>query len=84
MDTRDSEAVPPGPNFPELTFYVVDQGKNVGMSQDQEAPSVGPVFDQCRARYGTFTECPLCGNGLIPEHAHYKCTTCGWRDSCCD
>jgi predicted RNA-binding Zn-ribbon protein involved in translation (DUF1610 family) len=41
-------------------------------------------FDQCRARYGTFSECPLCGNGLIPEHAHYKCTSCGWRDSCCD
>ncbi|NBR67635.1 MAG: hypothetical protein EBS48_00730 [Actinobacteria bacterium] len=42
------------------------------------------VFDACRARYGTFSECPLCGHGLIPEHAHFKCTGCGWRDSCCD
>ena len=41
-------------------------------------------FDMCRARYGTFPECPLCGTGLIPEHAHFKCTGCGWRDSCCD
>lgn len=40
--------------------------------------------DSCRARYGTFPECPLCGQGLIPEHAHFKCTSCGWRDSCCD
>ena len=45
-------------------------------------PAAG--FDQCRARYGTFAECPLCGQGLIPEHAHFKCTSCGWRDSCCD
>ncbi|MSZ56243.1 MAG: hypothetical protein F2594_02795 [Actinobacteria bacterium] len=43
-----------------------------------------PTFDQCRARYGTFSECQLCGADLIPEHAHYKCRTCGWRDSCCD
>jgi hypothetical protein len=42
------------------------------------------AFDACRARYGTFSECPLCGHGLIPEHAHFKCTGCGWRDSCCD
>ncbi|MFM7745887.1 MAG: hypothetical protein ACKO8T_09535 [Actinomycetota bacterium] len=41
-------------------------------------------FDTCRSRFGTFPECPLCGNGLIPEHAHFKCTSCGWRDSCCD
>jgi hypothetical protein len=38
----------------------------------------------CRARYGTFSECPLCGAALIPEHAHFKCRGCGWRDSCCD
>ena len=62
-----------------------------GPDSTQTSPA-GPVptaarpaaFDQCRARYGTFAECPLCGQGLIPEHAHFKCTSCGWRDSCCD
>ena len=39
--------------------------------------------DRC-ARYGTFAECPLCGGALHPEHAHFKCGGCGWRDSCCD
>lgn len=55
-------------------------------SPAETAPNAGgpPAFDQCRARYGTFAECPLCGSGLIPEHAHFKCTSCGWRDSCCD
>ena len=62
----------------------IGTGKNVVMSAEQESPTTSPVFDQCRARYGTFSECPLCGNGLIPEHAHFKCTSCGWRDSCCD
>ena len=49
---------------------------------DTAVPAV--AFDACRARYGTFSECPLCGHGLIPEHAQFKCTGCGWRDSCCD
>ncbi|MSZ60825.1 MAG: hypothetical protein F2650_05600 [Actinobacteria bacterium] len=40
--------------------------------------------DSCRTRYGTFAECPLCTGDLTPEHAHFKCRTCGWRDSCCD
>ena len=26
----------------------------------------------------------LCGGALHPEHAHFKCGGCGWRDSCCD
>jgi len=31
-----------------------------------------------------FMDCPQCGSDLKPEHAHYKCGGCGWRDSCCD
>ena len=38
----------------------------------------------CRSNLGTFPECPLCGGNLTPEHAHFKCRGCGWRDSCCD
>lgn len=34
--------------------------------------------------HATFSECPQCGAALTPEHAHYRCTACGWRDSCCD
>jgi hypothetical protein len=28
--------------------------------------------------------CLVCGTGMNPEHAHYRCPACGWRDSCCD
>jgi hypothetical protein len=27
--------------------------------------------------------CPHCGTMMQPEHAHYRCLTCGYRDSCC-
>lgn len=30
------------------------------------------------------TACLACGSAMRPEHAHYRCPSCGWRDSCCD
>jgi tRNA(Ile2) C34 agmatinyltransferase TiaS len=29
------------------------------------------------------TVCPDCGVDMSPEHAHYRCPSCGYRDSCC-
>lgn len=29
------------------------------------------------------TTCPSCGAQMQPEHAHYRCGRCGYRDSCC-
>jgi hypothetical protein len=29
------------------------------------------------------TTCPSCGHQMQPEHAHYRCGACGYRDSCC-
>jgi len=29
------------------------------------------------------TTCPNCGAQMQPEHAHYRCAECGYRDSCC-
>jgi hypothetical protein len=50
-----------------------------------EEPTVAARTDACEmSRYATFSECPLCGGAMQPEHAHYRCTGCGWRDSCCD
>jgi hypothetical protein len=30
------------------------------------------------------TICPNCGQQMKPEHAHYRCAYCGYRDTCCD
>ncbi len=43
-----------------------------------------PASAACATRFGVFAECPHCGGALAPEHAHYRCGACGWRDSCCD
>ncbi|MEY2592228.1 MAG: hypothetical protein QOJ67_4212 [Acidimicrobiaceae bacterium] len=37
-----------------------------------------------RSRFDTFPCCPQCDGDLQPEHAHFRCVSCGWRDSCCD
>ena len=29
------------------------------------------------------TTCPSCASQMQPEHAHYRCPACGYRDSCC-
>jgi hypothetical protein len=29
------------------------------------------------------TICPNCNTQMQPEHAHYRCSACGYRDSCC-
>jgi Zn finger protein HypA/HybF involved in hydrogenase expression len=29
------------------------------------------------------TTCPSCATQMQPEHAHYRCPACGYRDSCC-
>lgn len=29
------------------------------------------------------TTCPNCNTEMQPEHAHYRCPACGYRDSCC-
>ncbi|MDE0804449.1 MAG: hypothetical protein OSA99_14145 [Acidimicrobiales bacterium] len=34
--------------------------------------------------HAVFSECPHCAGAMRPEHAHFRCGQCGWRDSCCD
>lgn len=30
------------------------------------------------------TICGSCYREMRPEGAHYRCDSCGWRDSCCE
>lgn len=63
----------------EVTDYNDSQTAQLGTVDEREWGN-----SACRSRYGTFSECQLCGGPLTPEHAHFKCRACGWRDSCCD
>jgi hypothetical protein len=48
-------------------------------------PPHPPRPSRCdRNPLGTFDGCPICGGAMAPEHAHFRCAACGWRDSCCD
>jgi hypothetical protein len=47
-------------------------------AKDVAPPSQGP-----RGTCDLASMCPTCGTLMQPEHAHYRCATCGYRDSCC-
>jgi hypothetical protein len=49
-------------------------------------PAVAPAgsCDLAGNPFAIFECCPMCGSDMAPEHAHFRCTGCGWRDSCCD
>jgi hypothetical protein len=57
---------------------------------DRAAAPAAPAVPTAAARPGeqspfsNFDCCPMCGGELAPEHAHFRCGSCGWRDSCCD
>ncbi|MEM9131277.1 MAG: hypothetical protein AAF962_18260 [Actinomycetota bacterium] len=46
------------------------------------APASGVVCET--SRFAVFASCPMCDGDMAPEHAHFRCVSCGWRDSCCD
>ncbi len=60
---------------PELPFPPAEAGDPLAAT---------PSCHWGRSPFGTFDECPMCSGAMAPEHAHFRCTSCGWRDSCCD
>ena len=48
------------------------------------AAAAPPTCELATNPFAVFDCCPLCGAEMAPEHAHFRCTGCGWRDSCCD
>ena len=48
-------------------------------------PSLDPAACELASNpFAVFECCPMCSGAMAPEHAHFRCTSCGWRDSCCD
>jgi rubredoxin len=43
-------------------------------------PEQGRAIDPARD-LDLSTTCPSCSTQMLPEHAHYKCPACGYRDS---
>jgi ribosomal protein L40E len=57
---------------------VMDGGMDIGT---HESAAATPSDDASHCDLSTV--CPECGADLLPEHAHYSCRHCGYRDSCC-
>lgn len=47
--------------------------------ENEFAVTIEPPLTECDLA----TTCPNCSTLMQPEHAHYRCPTCGYRDSCC-
>ena len=54
----------------------------VARQPDQPEASAEPVAEPTKA-CDLSTTCPSCNTQMQPEHAHYRCPACGYRDSCC-
>ena len=58
--------------------------EQIRSSNHPAARRIGGQCDPTRSRFASYAECPHCGGAMAAEHAHFRCGSCGWRDSCCD
>ena len=42
-----------------------------------------PAARGCDGTLDMATMCPCCVTQMQPEHAHYRCSKCAYRDACC-
>ena len=73
MERFPRGSLPPG-DFPAIA--TVAPHAVAREAQPAEGEAAKPTCDLS-------TTCPSCGGQMQPEHAHYKCPACGYRDSCC-
>lgn len=75
--------------FPRGTLppYAFVQATRGAPARVDAAPTtLATAGDTAEAPRGTCdlaSTCPNCNTLMQPEHAHYRCATCGYRDSCC-
>ena len=73
MERFPRGSLPPG-DFPAIA--TVAPHAVAREAQPSEGTEAKPACDLS-------TTCPSCGQQMQPEHAHYRCPACGYRDSCC-
>lgn len=76
-------------HFPRGTIppYAYAESERGAPKKVEAAPSTiqaaGTSADAPRGTCDLASTCPNCNTLMQPEHAHYRCATCGYRDSCC-
>ena len=74
----------PRGTLPPTAFVEVTRGKPENV--ERPPSTLASELADAQTPRGTCdlaTTCPNCNTLMQPEHAHYRCTTCGYRDSCC-
>jgi Zn finger protein HypA/HybF involved in hydrogenase expression len=69
----------PRGSIPPSMFRAVATIAPTAIAKPEEA---APVTDGAESA-DLSTTCPSCNTEMRPEHAHYRCPACGYRDSCC-
>jgi len=75
MERFPRGSLPPG-QFPAVATIAPHA---VARAEETHAPGEAEPAKACDLS----TTCPSCGGQMQPEHAHYRCPACGYRDSCC-
>ncbi len=66
--------------MPPYAFPAVATVAPQAITREPSEPAVAP---EPAAPCDLSTTCPSCSTQMQPEHAHYRCPACGYRDSCC-
>ena len=64
-------------------FATSATGSATSQPAASESPATRQVAPERERTCALATVCPDCGVEMNPEHAHYRCPSCGYRDSCC-
>lgn len=72
----------PRGSLPPYEFPAVATVAPQAIARAEAEPAPPPAAEPQRS-CDLSTTCPNCNTQMQPEHAHYKCPTCGYRDSCC-
>ncbi|MGE3459905.1 MAG: hypothetical protein AB7O24_32650, partial [Kofleriaceae bacterium] len=73
-------------SLPPSAFAEFEPGPPRVVETPPTTVDTGKVASPSQAPRGTCDldmTCPTCATLMQPEHAHYRCATCGYRDSCC-
>ena len=76
----------PRGTLPPSAFVEATRGAPDKVERPPSTLAAELAAQQAEAPRGTCdlaSTCPTCGTLMQPEHAHYRCATCGYRDSCC-
>lgn len=72
----------PRGTLPPKAFAAVATMAPTAIARPPEVVATEPDTELAPAdEHDLSTTCPNCTSQMHPEHAHYRCPTCGYRDS---